>query len=1016
MSKLPSRKLLASLVAGALLLPGIGYALGLGEIEVNSALNQKFNADIELLSASPEDAETLIVKLASREAFRRAGLDRPYSLTNLRFKPELINGIPYIKVSSGVPIREPFLNFLIEVDWPNGHLLREYTVLLDPPVFMTQSAGAATAAPADDDSEFRPSSTGSTNVVPVVTPSVTDEDSFRPGTGSSSIEESPVVQPQSTNSTATATYIPAAVAQQQTKFNQPSGDYRIKPGDTAWSLALAMRPDKSVSVYQMMVAMLRANPESFIKENVNGLKRGYILRVPEYEQILAISDEDAQALVREQAALWRQYQQARTGGQPVSAMKANEAAAADGSTESDINAEGSAENSAYLEILSAGAGTSTSSGKEPANMSANELRAELALARERVESERVEKEALQQRVNALEEQINKLNGMVTIEDTELSRVQSLNMPDESVPSEEAVAEPEITDESAEAEAAAEPEMVDESVIESEQADADAAEVPEEAALDDLLEQVEESALDEAEQEVFADEAASLTESEQLDDTMAAMPESEKPEIVTAPAQPRPATSPDLLTQLLNDPVRLATAGGGLLLVALLVGLIVKRRKAAADQVANGFDDLDILAENTKTANDIEDVAEISGDEVDISKESSVDSLLSDELPDIDENDLSAEVEEEKPRDDILAEADVYLAYGIYQQAEELLTKAINENPDRNDYRLKLAETHYAGKNTDGFIETATALKQHLDSGEGAIWEKVTVMGQDLCPENSLFLSDTSDVSDIASAATEDFVEAPVLDDISEAETLTDVDESDNKDDIPEANPTLDDEEFELSDLETAGEEAAAAEEESLKLDELEAELDHETATIDISDEAVEEVEFDLTEAEDITTSEDDELALDVDLADLEMETEAEPEEELVAHAPEFGATEKDETEEFDLESLVEETVNDEETVSAMDEDEEEVTLDLSDEIDVDSLDLDELEEVKPAANDAFDDEDDFDLSSLGDVDEISTKLDLARAYLDMGDSEGTRGILEEVLADGNDEQKQEANELMAKLG
>ncbi len=83
---MPARKLLGTIIAAALFLPDTGYALGLGEIEVNSALNQKLNADIEILSAVPEDTETIIVKLASRKEFSRAGLDRPYLLNDLRFK------------------------------------------------------------------------------------------------------------------------------------------------------------------------------------------------------------------------------------------------------------------------------------------------------------------------------------------------------------------------------------------------------------------------------------------------------------------------------------------------------------------------------------------------------------------------------------------------------------------------------------------------------------------------------------------------------------------------------------------------------------------------------------------------------------------------------------------------------------------------------------------------------------------------------------------------------------------
>ncbi|MBT8133423.1 MAG: hypothetical protein KJO03_02875, partial [Gammaproteobacteria bacterium] len=147
------RKLIFAAVFGALLIPDYGFTLGMGEIEVNSALNQQLDARIELLSAVPEDAESLIVKLASRDEFKRAGLDRPYILSNLRFKPYAEDGQVYIKVTTPKPVREPFLNFLIEVDWPQGHLLREYTVLLDPPVFMGQApAQAQEARPAVTDS------------------------------------------------------------------------------------------------------------------------------------------------------------------------------------------------------------------------------------------------------------------------------------------------------------------------------------------------------------------------------------------------------------------------------------------------------------------------------------------------------------------------------------------------------------------------------------------------------------------------------------------------------------------------------------------------------------------------------------------------------------------------------------------------------------------------------------------------------------------------------------------------
>ena len=105
------RKLIFALAFGAILLPNNGFTLGLGEIEVNSSLNQRLEARIELLSAIPEDAETLIVRLASREEFTRAGLDRPLELTKLKFKSNAEDGRVYVNVSSPKPVREPFLNF-----------------------------------------------------------------------------------------------------------------------------------------------------------------------------------------------------------------------------------------------------------------------------------------------------------------------------------------------------------------------------------------------------------------------------------------------------------------------------------------------------------------------------------------------------------------------------------------------------------------------------------------------------------------------------------------------------------------------------------------------------------------------------------------------------------------------------------------------------------------------------------------------------------------------------------------
>jgi len=129
------RRVSLALAIAAALAPLNVQSLGLGEIQSKSYLNQTLDADIQLLSVDPDELDGIKVKLASVEEFKRAGIDRPFVLNSLRFKPvRLPNGKMVIRASSSDPIREPFLNFLVEVNWPKGRLLREYTVLLDPPV------------------------------------------------------------------------------------------------------------------------------------------------------------------------------------------------------------------------------------------------------------------------------------------------------------------------------------------------------------------------------------------------------------------------------------------------------------------------------------------------------------------------------------------------------------------------------------------------------------------------------------------------------------------------------------------------------------------------------------------------------------------------------------------------------------------------------------------------------------------------------------------------------------------
>jgi len=138
------RNLVLAIAAATALTTEMAHALGLGEVTLQSSLNQPLIAEIELLDAKNLAPGEVIPVLASLEEFNRAGIDRQYFLTDLKFTPVLRpNGKSVIQVSSSKPVREPYLNFLVEVLWPNGRLLREYTLLLDPPLYSPETAAAA---------------------------------------------------------------------------------------------------------------------------------------------------------------------------------------------------------------------------------------------------------------------------------------------------------------------------------------------------------------------------------------------------------------------------------------------------------------------------------------------------------------------------------------------------------------------------------------------------------------------------------------------------------------------------------------------------------------------------------------------------------------------------------------------------------------------------------------------------------------------------------------------------------
>ncbi|MGD8958170.1 MAG: fimbrial protein FimV, partial [Chromatiaceae bacterium] len=207
--------LAVSLALGTVSVPV--YALGLGELSSKSTLNQNFEGNIPLLSVLPEELDGVRVNLADAEIFERAGVERPFYLSLLRFEPALTDsGKTVVRVTSEFPIREPFLNFLVEVNWPKGRLVREYTVLLDPPTTTMRRAP---------------------KVSPAATPARTA-----------------VVPSQPSAAVAASS---GGTTQRVSAAGSEYGP--VRANDTAWRIAEEVRPS-GVSIEQTMMALLEANP------------------------------------------------------------------------------------------------------------------------------------------------------------------------------------------------------------------------------------------------------------------------------------------------------------------------------------------------------------------------------------------------------------------------------------------------------------------------------------------------------------------------------------------------------------------------------------------------------------------------------------------------------------------------------------------------------------------------------------------------------------------------------------
>jgi len=291
-------------LAAACLWGSQAHALGLGRLNVQSALGEPLRAEIEVTAITPEEASSLKLRIASPDTYRAQGVDYNAVLSNaqvqLQRRPD---GRSVLRVSSDRAVLEPFVDVIVEASWASGRLMRDYTMLFDPPTTRTAQAPAtsamATPAPAT-------SAMPSGAAAPVAQPGPTPA----PATAVAPAARTP--RP-ATPPRATAAALPPPAASAE-----GANEYRVRPGDSLSRIAGQVR-SQGVSLDQMLVSLFRANPQAFMGENMNRLRAGVVLSVPSAEDAAKVTQQQARELIVAQSADFAAYRQRLAGGTTATA-------------------------------------------------------------------------------------------------------------------------------------------------------------------------------------------------------------------------------------------------------------------------------------------------------------------------------------------------------------------------------------------------------------------------------------------------------------------------------------------------------------------------------------------------------------------------------------------------------------------------------------------------------------------------------------------------------------------------
>jgi pilus assembly protein FimV len=921
------RKLVLAIAAASALTSGMAQALGLGGLTVKSTLNQPLLAEIELTQVQDLNAAQVVPSLATSAEFAQAGVGRMAILDDLTFTP-VVNpgGKSVLRITSTKPIRDPYVKFLVQVLWPNGRVLREYSLLLDPPKFSPQAAAAAAQLP---------------STAPSAAPA-----------------QAPAAQ------TPAPAQPPAAPA--SPKYTE----YTTANNDTLWEIAERVR--NGGTVQQTMLAIQALNPDAFIAGNINRLKKGQVLRLPSPQEVSATPQPRAVAEVAEQNRAWREGRRMPTGARQVDATRRDRTDA----TPAQIDAKDN------LSLVAA----NTKPGAKGAAGDAAELNNKLAVTQESLDSTRRDNAELKSRMSDLQSQVDKLNRLIQLKNDQLAKMQAAGaaVPPPAADANSTVSPNSVTNPNN----AANPAMPAE-IVPPPAAPDTAGKPPDEIAPEDAL----------------PVEGAKVT---------GATPD--QPLAVAPPDASNNADNQSALDKILASPMLMGLIGGGALLVLLLLLLLLARRRNALIEAEKHRQMARALSEESDFASDM-DMPESSFEGLEVP------------APNVKMAPLAAVIVEpnrERPAD-ALVQAEIHIAYGRTNQAAALLEEAIKEEPLRSDLRLKLMEIYAQQDNQAGFVAQE---RQLVATGKNhAEVEQLKTR----YPAMAAAAAAAAGVAAAAALAAE--MDAKYVEDL-----LNDKDEPAT---VVEPEPAPEPVVQVPDDFDTAFD---------LSLDDLEATSPAEVKdhSANVADDGLDDLDLDapfggstpddldfdsiLREQTEAKSTEPTDLAdFDLNLAEDQPGLKAEDDyllgmEDELRDLPAFDETadlggskpvSEDDLElpaDFDL-SLADEM----ETEQASQAFASEID-DVNAELDRLSQSLEQPAIAKPfdspptfTEDDALlaDDEPEFDF--LSGTDEAATKLDLARAYIEMGDADGARDILDEVVAEGDDGQKTEAREMLSRL-